>query len=167
MSLLDKTSEAHNNLEKYTRKNSVRLFGVKEPDDVQTTPESQAIHVISEHLQIEINESEVEIAHRAGKYRPEGKLDSKKARRILIKFLSHKSKEKVMKAKRQFKGSNYWITEDLTSVNLEKLKYLNELRRAGEIRNVWTTDGKMRVRRLNDSIVTITSFDDIKLLARE
>ena len=55
MSLLDKTSEGHNNLEQYTRKNSVRLFGVKEPDDVQTTPESQAIHVISEHLQIEIN----------------------------------------------------------------------------------------------------------------
>ena len=41
MSLLDKTSEAHNNLEQYTRKNSVRLFGVKETDDVQTTPESQ------------------------------------------------------------------------------------------------------------------------------
>ena len=72
-----------------------------------------------------------------------------------------------MKTKRQFKGSNCWITEDLTSVNLEKLKYLNELRRAGKIRNVWTTDGKIRVRRLNDSIVTTTSFDDIKLLARE
>ena len=72
-----------------------------------------------------------------------------------------------MKAKRHFKGSNYWITEDLTSVNLEKLKCLNELRKAGKIRNVWTTDGKIRVRRLNDSVVTITSSEDIKLLTRE
>ena len=72
-----------------------------------------------------------------------------------------------MKAKRQFKSSNYWITEDLTSVNLEKLKYLNELRKAGKIKNVWTTDWKIRVRRLNDSVVTITSSEDIKLLARE
>ena len=72
-----------------------------------------------------------------------------------------------MKAKRQFKGSNYWITEDLTYVNLEKLKCLNELRKAGKIRNVWTTDGKIRVRRLNDSVVTITFSEDIKLLARE
>ena len=102
--------------------------------------------------------------------------DERRCARINIVFKSEclyllniniKSKEKVMKAKRQFKGSNYWITEDLTSVNLEKLKYLNELRRDGKIRNVWTTDGKIRVRRLNDSIVTITSFDDIKLLARE
>ena len=166
MSLIDKTNEARNNLEQYTRKNSARLFGVKESDD-EATPESQAIHIIKEHLRIEINESEVEIAHRVGKYRQEGKLDSKKARPILIKFLSHKSKEKIMKAKRHFKGSNYWITEDLTSVNLEKLKCLNELRKAGKIRNVWTTDGKIRVRRLNDSVVTITSSEDIKLLTRE
>lgn len=72
-----------------------------------------------------------------------------------------------MKEKSRFKGSDYWITEDLTSINAEKLKALNELRKAGKIRNVWSTDGKIRVRRLNDSVVTITSVEDIKLLARE
>ena len=166
MALLDKTMEAHNNLEQYTRKNSVRLFGVKELDDGATseTAESRAI---KEHLQIELNEDEIEIAHRVGKYKPEGKLDCKKARPVLIKFLSHKSKEKVMKQKRRFKGSDYWITEDLTSINAEKLKSLNELRKAGKIKNAWSTDGKIRVRRLNDSVVTVTSVEDIKLLARE
>ena len=59
MSSLDKTNEAHNNLEQYTHKNSVRAFGVKESDD-EATPESQAIYLIKEHLRIEINESEVE-----------------------------------------------------------------------------------------------------------
>ena len=148
MALLDKTLEAHNNLEQYTRKNSVRLFGVKELEDGATpkTAESQAVDIIKEHLQIELNEDEVEIAHRVGKYKPEGKFDCKKARPVLIKFLSHKSKEKVMKEKRRFKGSDYWITEDLTSINAEKLKALNELRKAGKIRNVWSTDGKTRVR---------------------
>ncbi len=69
-----------------------------------------------------------------------------------------------MQVKRCFKGSDYWITEDLTSINAEKMKALNELRKAGKIRNVWSTDGEIQVRRLNDSVVTITSVEDIKLL---
>ena len=54
MALLGKTLEVHNNLEQYTRKNSVRLFGVKEYEDGATpeTAESQAVDIIKEHLQI-------------------------------------------------------------------------------------------------------------------
>ena len=118
MALFDKTIEAHNNLEQYTCKNSVRLFGVKELEDGATpeSAESQAVNIIKEHLQIEIKEDEVEIAHRVGKYKSEGKLDCRKARPVLIKFLSHKTKERVMQVKRRFKGRDYWITEDLTSI---------------------------------------------------
>ena len=130
---------------------------MKESDD-EATPETQAIHITKEHLQIE-----VEITQKIGKNRPEGKLDIKKTRPVLIKFLSHKSKEKVMKAKRQFKGSNYWITEHLTSVNLDKyIEVPKRIKEKQENRNVWTTDGKIQVRRSNDSIVTITWLPTMK-----
>ena len=43
-----------------------------------------------------------------------------------------------MKSKRELKGTDYWIAEDLTSINAEKVKLLNDLRKAKKIRNVWT-----------------------------
>lgn len=164
---LDKIKNDHNNLEQYTRKNSVRLFGVKEIEDEETTPERNAVKIFEDNLRVSLEDNEIEIAHRAGKYSPEGKFDAKKARPILIKFQSHKSKEKIMKSKREFKGSNYWIAEDLTAINAGKVKTLNELRKAMKIKNVWTTDGKIRVRKLDDSVIMIFTDEDISQLARE
>ena len=43
--------KAHNSLEQYTRKNSVRLFGVKESDD--ENPEKLAIQVFYKQLHLE------------------------------------------------------------------------------------------------------------------
>ena len=66
--LLDETQQTHNNLEQYTGKNRVRLFGVKEAEDEMSTPERLAIDIFKEKLRVEI-----EIANRDGKFRPEGK----------------------------------------------------------------------------------------------
>lgn len=74
--------------------------------------------------------------HRAGKFRSKGKHNGKKARPILIKFLSHKSKEGVMKSKREFKGTYNRIADDLSNINMEKVKLLHELRKASNIKNV-------------------------------
>ena len=105
--------------------------------------------------------------HRAGKYYPEGRHDAKKARPILLKFVSHKSKVKIMKTKKEFKGTEFWVTEDLTSENAAKVKSLNQLRKDNKIKNVWTVDGKIRVKKLNDTIVMINTKDEIQQLAIE
>lgn len=57
--------------------------------------------------------------------------------------------------------------EDLTAINAGKFKSLNELRKAMKIKNVWTTDGTIRARKLDDSVVRINTDEDIKQLARE
>ena len=136
------TQQELNRLEQYTRKNSVRLFGIGEQAE-ETSVETLAVQVLKDKLKIDVKESDIEIAHRAGKYRPEGRRDVKKARPVLIKFASHKMKVKVMKAKKEFKGSQFWITEDLTKQNAERMKALNQMRIANKIKGAWTTDGKI------------------------
>ena len=72
MEVFHKSQQAHNNLEQYTRKNSIRLFGFKENDE-ETSPQHLAIDLFKEKLQVDVREEEIEIIRRAGKYRPEGK----------------------------------------------------------------------------------------------
>ena len=162
---MDKTQHDLNSLEQYTRKNSIRLFGIKETDDT-TNIEEQALKIIKDHLEIDLRSDDVEIAHRAGKFRPEGRHEAKKARPVLLKLASHKTKVRIIKAKRKFRGTNFWIAEDLKSQNAEKVKRLNELRKAGKIKSVWAMDGKIRVKKLNDTIVLINSDEEIQHLAR-
>ena len=164
MATIDKTNQHLNSLEQYTRKNSIRLFGIKESDEDNV--ERQAIQIIKDNLRIEIKETDIEIAHRAGKFRPEGRRDAKKSRPVLLKFASHKTKVKIMRAKKEFKGTEYWVTEDLTSENADKVKVLNQLRKDNKIKSVWTVDGKIRVKKLNDTIVMITTKDEIQQLER-
>jgi len=68
--------------------------------------------------------------------------------------LSRKSKEKVIKAKKEFKGTDNWITEDFTRMNAARVKHLNELRLNRKFKNVWTIDGKIKAKE-KDIVVMI------------
>lgn len=68
MEVVKSTQKAPNELEQYIRKNSVRLFGFKE-DDIETSPEHMAIDLFREKLQVDVAEHEIEIVHRAGRFR--------------------------------------------------------------------------------------------------
>ena len=160
------TQQELDRLEQYTRKNSVRLFGIGEQAE-ETSVETLAVQVLKDKLKIDVKENDIEIAYRAGKYRREGRRDVIKARPVLIKFASHKMKVKVMKAKKEFKGSQFWITEDLTKQNAEKMKALNQMRIANKVKGAWTTDGKIKVRKMDDTIVMISSQDEIQQLQNQ
>ena len=78
-----------------------------------------------------------------------------------MKFLSHKMKRKIMQAKKEFKGTDFWISEDLTYKKAERVKIVNGMRKENKIKNVWTIDGKIKVRKLDDSVIMINSGKDI------
>lgn len=107
------------------------MFGFKESAEDGTSPEQLAINLFRDKLQVEVREEEIEIAHRAGKKTPEGHHDPKKARPVLIKFLSLKTK-----TKRRFKDSQFSVAEDITKENAERVKLLNSMRRNRKNKNV-------------------------------
>ena len=53
------------------------------------------------------------------------------------------------------------MAEDLTSENAEKVKLLNEIRKVKKIKNVWTIDGKIRVCKLDDTVIMINTRDEM------
>ena len=89
--------------EQYSRKNSVRITGDSERsrEDIEMV----TIDTLKKERGLDFEKSDIDIVHRVGR----GHADI--PRSILVKFISHKSKGKVMRAKK--KAKNVKIQEDL------------------------------------------------------
>ena len=92
-----------NRLEQYSRKSSVRIYGIHEEEGEKVT--EKVINTIKEEIGVKLEAEEIDITHRVGQRRQD------RGRGILVKFVSHKSKVKIMKKKRQAK--NIRVSEDL------------------------------------------------------
>ena len=84
-----------NRLEQYSRKRSIRVYGVTETDGERVG--EKVIEKIKEEIDVDIDTKEIDIAHRVGKKSQD------KTMGILVKFVCHKTKEKIMRKKRALK----------------------------------------------------------------
>ena len=139
-----------NRLEQYSRKSSIRVYGIEESQEEKVG--EKALSKIKEEINVEISPDDVDIVHRVGKRSEE--------RRILVKFSSHKPKERVLKSKNHAKNTR--ISEDLAA-RTRTMPQANKV--ALNIEKAWTLDGKMKYKFINsDRILEIRSSDDFKKL---
>ena len=130
-----------NDLEQYTRRNNLRIFGIQEVSgDWETSSQSEEkiIDLIQQKLNLpHITSDHIEACHRVGRYR-EGK-----NRPIIVRFLSRKTKEIIIKERKKLKGSGVIIAEDLTKVNAA---WFFEIKSIGKsipsVSSVWTQNGE-------------------------
>ena len=108
-----------NDLEQYTRKSSVRVFGVTD-ENKQDTPEQsiEATMGVFAKIGADVKRSDIVIAHRVvrfeqGRYRP-----------IIVRFTSNTHKDTVIYQPRKLKGTGIGISNDLTTKNMAYLKKL-------------------------------------------
>ena len=141
-------------LEQYTRKNSLEFHGV--PESAYSSPE-EVVLKISEALEVPVGPQDIEISH---------KLNNKGNKAIIAKFISHKVKSNLYRARTKLKsirmtdlfpGSSYattteanriYINENLTSYRKRIMKKTSEKRRDGELLSVWSLDGTIFVKTL-------------------
>lgn len=143
-----------NNLEQYTRRNSIRILGVPSSPEEHTT--NLVIDLIADKLDIELTDLDIDRTHRVGK--PTG--DSPRA--ILVKFVRHDIKSKVIKARRHLKGTKIVIKEDLTVQNQILLR---SVKTSEVTSNAWSWDGKIFCTKTGSGkIHSIHSTDDLKKL---
>ena len=89
------------------------------------------LKTISEELDIEIEENDLDRTHRIGsRNRKEGKPQA-----IIVKFTRYAIRNKVYSNKK--KGKNFLITESLTS---RRYNLLEEAQEKYGVKNVWTFD---------------------------
>ena len=81
------------NLEQYSRKNSLEFHGI--PDEVNM-PTDLVVCKIAQAIGVEIQENDIEISHRIGRKRGD--------KPVLAKFVSHKVKSRIYKARTNLKA---------------------------------------------------------------
>lgn len=122
-------------LEQYQRRNNIRIFGV--PEEERENTDNIVINIASD-MGMKIDYCDIDRSHRVGK--PDNYRD--KARPIIVKFVSYRTRAAFFQRKRNMKGSGVTIREDLTAT---RLKLLNDAIAKHTLKNVWTMDGNIVV----------------------
>lgn len=122
------------NMEQYSRKNNIRIFGL--PENINENTPELILNIIKDKLKINnILPDDIEKAFRTGKTMEE------KPRAVFIRFKTHQNKIDVYGNKNKLKGTKITIREDLTKL---RVKILNEKMEKYGKKNVWTLEGKIK-----------------------
>ena len=115
-----------------------------------------AMDILKNKMRMNINEEDVKMAHRVGKFR------SDKKRAIIVRFASRKKKDLVMTEKKKLKGSGILICEDLTKTNAS---WFFKVKKTEGVLNAWTKNGETLVRntKTNEILKITKDFDLGKL----
>ncbi|KAB0801732.1 hypothetical protein PPYR_03918 [Photinus pyralis] len=135
--------------EQYSRRNSLRIFGVPETANEDVT--SIVAALCKDHLELPITTDMIDCAHRLpakeGETRP-----------IIVKFIARNVKNLIFKSKKRLKGSKIVICEDLTKYRQQLLK---ECIKMYGSKQVWTSECNIFVKRGPKDIKRIKSPSDL------
>ncbi len=108
-------------LEGQSRRNNIVIDGILESaNEKWSDSEDKVKKLLSEKLQIDPREIELERAHRSGKPSP----SSTRPRPVIVKFLRYKDKLEVISKAKALKGMNIFINEDFPEAVQQKRKEL-------------------------------------------
>lgn len=131
-------------IEQYTRRNSVRLNGPGLPLEKEGERENAeqttkvAIQVLNEKMGMALENRDIDIAHRIGIQRRQV------PRPIILKFVSRNDKVRSLKDKKtKLRGTGIYIQEDLTQL---KARVLKEARESRETDSAWSKDGHIYIK---------------------
>ncbi|KAK9679636.1 hypothetical protein QE152_g39834 [Popillia japonica] len=109
-------------LEQYTRRNSVRIYGVPEEPDEDIA--SVVTNLLSERLNCPSTVTLIDRCHRIPSKNTHSTANNK-AKPIILKFISYRAKECVVKNRKLLKGTGITITDDLTRKRYDLYKQRN------------------------------------------
>ena len=157
-------------LEQYTRKNSLEFHGI--PESAYNSTEEAIILKVVEALEVPVSSDDIEISH---------KLNTRGNKAIIAKFISHKAKTNLYRARTKLKqvkladvfpessyatrvqSTRIFINENLTSYRRLIMSKANEKSRDGELLSAWSMDGTIYVKTSQDGRPTkIIELEDLE-----
>lgn len=130
--LIKKVDHKVDNLEQYTRRNNLRIYGIDEERGENT--DKLIIESVNKILGPIMSIDDVERSHRIGKFQ------GNKPRPIIVKFLSYRKRKQIYDLKSKFKGTPCVINEDLTTY---RYKVLQAAKSKYGSTHVWSSDGNL------------------------
>lgn len=131
-------------LEQLKKRNTLRFVGVKE--EGKKNVRNVVTDLIKTKLEIDLEEDAITSVSRDGNPRRDGR-----PRHVLVHFKDIKTKNRVYRKKKLFKGSKVVIMEDLTPLRVQLVKESSS--KYGK-QNVWTQNGHIFAKR-SDEIIEI------------
>lgn len=120
-----------NYMEDYSRRNNIRITGIKEQNGNETWEQTAAkvLSVLDDKLQLP--DLDLERAHRVGQRRDD------KPRTIVARFSRYRDREAVMRNARKLKGTNIYMNDDLCAasqaIKNAQLPQLKQARAEGKV----------------------------------
>ena len=148
---LTNVEERCDDLEQYSRRNTVRIRGVAEALNENT--DIVVKELAARKLSVDISDSDVVRSHRVGR-RAE---DRSTPRDIIVRFTTHNTKTSVMRSARKLKGTHVFINEDLTKTRATIAWEARTLKRERKISDTWTRDGVIFVKKGESGIQSFTT----------
>ena len=142
-----------NNLEQHTRKDNIRLFGIRDNNKHETVEETteKTVEVLNK-IGMNITNADISIAHRLGSF------DSSRNRAIIAKFIKRTHKSEALQNRRKLKGTGIGLSEDLTKENYSRLR---DVKSHENVESAWTKDGVVFAKLKSDvQPKRITDMDD-------
>lgn len=146
-----------NDLEQYSRRNNLRVYGVDDRN-FHETPEETAQKLVSlfrDKLELDISAKDIDIAHRLGKFSPTSN------RPIVCRMVARTNTLKIIRERRKCKGSRVIIREDLTRRNAKLLEKVSAL---DFVKSAWSDNGKIVAMLQNGSKTTVDHKTDLSRL---
>ena len=162
-------------LEMYGRRNGIRIHGIPESADENT---DKIVMELASDIGADIPGVALGRSHRVGRK------GTGKPRAIIAKFIGHNHKVRILRNKKVLrdlqdtadtedenlqalrkKYKDVYVNEDLTSKRAGWARQGREWKRAKKIKDLWTRDGVMFVKQLNDFVSRVNSDKDLFDLA--
>ena len=147
-------------LQQYSRRNSIRIDGIPEPDDgtkeLVDTLETKVNELFSESMKIKLHPSDFCRMYRVGKPRANGQ-----PKQIILKFTNYGAKRRIMKARSTLKDHKgdypIFINDDLTRQRAQLARQAREAKRDQKIKDTWVYDGKVFIKLQSDQVKVVTT----------
>ena len=138
---IKKLTYEQNKQEQYSRRNCVRVYGVKESPKENT--DALICQIAKENLSVDLEPKHIDRSHRVGRQRePVKSAGPVKPRPIIVKLTSYKYRQLLITNRRSLKNTGMGIQEDLTDINS---KLLAEARHHVKVDAAWSSDGRIFV----------------------
>lgn len=175
ISFLEKRVE---DLEQYTRREDVIITGIKIDrkfaEVAQTAVdgerqekvrvdwngeiEKQVLAQLAE-LEVFVESEEISACHTLGKP------DVKGQQKVILRFVSRKSKVRLMNEWEKLRGSGIYVNEHLTKKNADIAKAARDLRRAGKIKSTHTRDCKVVIKKNDGKTIVVRDLADLSIFS--
>jgi hypothetical protein len=169
---IDKLTKTDDDLEQYTRNDNLLFHGI--PLSVDNSSDADLgkviIDVVNKNFSgLAITESDISIAHRTGPNRQPQPLQGTSTQinqpvrppPIVVRFSRRSVRNSILSQRKQLKGKNISITEQLTMHRSKLLKKASELVSQHKVQSAWSHDGRVLVKNTLNRIVVINSDADL------